>query len=426
MLCLIRLYHGPSELPDGRRKAHQRPTPIVHAPSFCAILSRLTNPKEGQSQAVSEDLSKQRRNRVLSWIINLSGVLIFALILYLGGVEAWRQIVQADWRYVLAAFLVTLLWNLVAAYRWALIAGQVSAEAAACPYRYYFTYHMIGMLTGQVVPISVGMLGARPVALSLSRGVPLKRAALSVFLDKLFDVLLALLLVIPVALYLVDWITLPLALASMAALTVAGAVAVGWKYESGLRWLARIGSGLARLLSGLPVFGRRLLSRLPQQIDRLATESLIPNALAWRAFALTVLLYALMSVRLFLIAQSLRLDIPWYLLAMGACVTQLTLMFSVTPGSLGFLEGGWAAVLALAGLSADQIVLFLIGRRAFVLVFTALNTLLAFVWIRESPARLFRAVLAASRRPATEATPGGTETAESNDAPEPGSDPRTD
>lgn len=352
---------------------------------------------------MSEDRSKQESSRILSWIINLSGVLVFVVILYLGGVEAWRQIARADGRYLVAAFLLTLLWNVVAAYRWALIAGQVSAEAKACPFRYYLTYHMIGMLTGQVVPISVGMLGARPVALNLSRGVSLKRAALSVFLDKLFDLIQALLLVIPVALFLVGWISLPLALGLMAATTVVGLVATGWKYEQALRWLARISSRLANVLSRLPVIERRLLRRLPQQIGRLATESFVPNPLALRVFALTVVMYALLSARLFYIAQALRLDIPWYLLAMGACVTQLTLIFSVTPGSLGFLEGGWAAVLGLAGLSSGQIVFFLIGRRAFVLVFTLINTLLAFAWIRESPARLFRAVLAASRQPARNA-----------------------
>jgi hypothetical protein len=40
-----------------------------------------------------------------------------------------------------------------------------------------------------------------------------------------------------------------------------------------------------------------------------------------------------------------------------------------------------------------------IGRRTLVLIFTLLITPPAFAWIRESPARLFRAVLTASRKP---------------------------
>jgi uncharacterized protein (TIRG00374 family) len=357
------------------------------------------------------DHTKQRRNQILSWIINLAGVLIFALILYLGGVEAWQQIIEGEWSYVLAALAVTLLWNLVAAFRWSLITRQVAGEPARLAFRYYFTYHMIGMITGQVVPITVGMLGSRPAALSLSRGVSLMRAALSVFLDKLFDLILALLLVGPVALYLVGWIDLRLAFGLIGGMVLIGAVLVSQQYERGLRLMGKLASRLTRPLVHVPVIGRKLVRRLPQQLDRLSTETLLPNRSAIQVFLLTVIMYTLLSARLFFIAQALRLQIPWYLLAMGVCVTQLALVFSVTPGSLGFLEGGWWAVLSLAGLSLEQFTFFVIGRRAYVLIFTLIGTLLAFGWIRESPARLFRAVFAASRRPTEDLplSPAGSE-----------------
>jgi len=343
-----------------------------------------------------------RRNRILSWIINLAGLFVLALILYLGGIEAWQQIVRGDWRYVLAAFVVTLLWNLVAACRWALITTQVMGAKPPCPYRYYFTYHMIGMVTGQVVPITVGMLGGRPVALSLSQGVSVRRAALSVFLDKLFDLILALLLVGPVAFYLVGWIDLSLALGLMGGLVAIGLVMLGWQYERAIHLLGRVASRLARPLTHLPAIGRRLLRRLPQQLDRLASETFLPNRAAVQALLLTLIMYSLLSARLYYIAQALRLGIPWHLLLMGACVTQLTLVFAVTPGSLGFLEGGWGAVFSLGGLTLDQFTVFVLGRRAYVLVFTLIDALLAFAWIRASPAHLFRAVLTAARQPGRE------------------------
>ena len=339
----------------------------------------------------------QKRNRILSWLINLLGVGFFALILYLGGINAWQVIVQADWRYVFVAFVVTLLWNLVATYRWSLIANQVVDFPEPCPFRYYYTYQMIGMLTGQVLPITVGMLGGRPVALSLSRSVSLRQSALSVFVDKLFDLILALLLVLPVALFLVDGISLYVALGLMASTVIVGAIVIGLRYGAALRLVGRTGSRLAQPLARVPVIGPRFARRLPQQLDQMTNRTILPNRVAIQAFLLTLVMYSLLSARLILIANALKLEIPWYLLAMGVSVTQLALIFSVTPGSLGFLEGGWGAVLGLAGLSLDQFTIFVIGRRAFVLVFTLINTLLAFTWIRESPARLFRAVLAASR-----------------------------
>jgi uncharacterized protein (TIRG00374 family) len=298
---------------------------------------------------------------------------------------------------VLAAFVATVLWNLVATYRWALIANQVVQFQEPCPFRYYFTYQMIGMLAGQVLPITVGMLGGRPVALSLSRGVSLKRSALSVFLDKLFDLILAVLLVLPVALFLVDAFSVYVAFGLMASVVIIGAFVIGLRYGATMRVVGRVGTRLSQPLGHVPVIGQKFARRLPQQLDQVTNRNVLPNRVAIQAFLLTVLMYALLSARLIYIANALRLEIPWYLLVMGVSVTQLALVFSVTPGSLGFLEGGWGAVLGLAGLSLEQFTFFVIGRRAFVLVFTLINTLLAFAWIRESPAHLFREVIAASR-----------------------------
>ena len=342
--------------------------------------------------------NRKKRNRILSWLINLAGVLVFALLLYFGGIEAWQQILTSDLRYVLAAFAATLLWNLVAAYRWSLIANRLAGDPEICPYRYFFTYHMLGMLMGQVVPVTVGMLGGRPVALSLSQQVPLRRSALSVFVDKLFDLFLAVMLALPVALYLVGWIDRALAFGLIGSVILIGVLLVAWQYEQTVRLAGRVGAAVARPLTRLPLIGRRLVRRLPDQLERLATGTVLENGLAVRTFLLTLAMYSLLAVRLILIARALRLDVPWYLLAMGICITQLALVFSVTPGSLGFLEGGWWAVFSLAGLTLDQLTIFVLGRRAYVLIFTLILALLAFAWIRESPARLFRAVLDASRR----------------------------
>jgi uncharacterized protein (TIRG00374 family) len=350
---------------------------------------------------------REKRNRRLSWLINILGLLALALMLYWGGVEAWDQILASDLRYLLAALAVTVLWNLAAAYRWSRLAKQLASEVHDLPFRYFFTFHMIGMLTGQVLPITIGMLGGRPAALSLSRPISLKRAALSVFVDKFFDLMLALLFVLPVAAHLVGWIDLGAALAWMAGMVVLGLVLLAWRFRKGLGWVAQIASQLSRPLARVPVLGSRLARGLPEQFQRLSTEALVPNGMAAQSLGLTVFLYTLMTARLFFFAEALHLEIPFYLLFMGACIAQLAVVFAVTPGSLGFLEGGWGAVFGLAGLSMAQFTTFALGRRAFMLIFSLLITLLAFAWIRESPAHLFRAVLGASRRAPQDGAPDG-------------------
>jgi uncharacterized protein (TIRG00374 family) len=347
---------------------------------------------------MSADRSQAKRTRLLAWLINLAGVAVFAFILYQGGWRVWQQIFRSEPLFLLGALTATLAWNLVAAYRWYLISKAVTEGHPGPSYPHYYTYHMIGMLTGQILPIGVGLLAGRPVALSLSGEVSLRRATLSVVLDKFFDLVLAALLAVPTALYLVDWIDLPTAAGAIVAAIVLGFLLIGWQYENTMRWLARLAARLARPFTRLPIVGRRLISRLPQQLERLSTETFVTNRRAVRLFLLTLVLYSLLALRLVFIALAVRLDVPWYLLAMGVGITQLTLIFSFTPGSLGILEGGWWAVFRLGGQPLDVYNLFVIARRALVLAFTPICALIGFAWIRESPARLFRAVLSASRR----------------------------
>lgn len=378
------------------------------APSVVLWYTRpVCSPEPGTKILAVQDRRREKRNQILSWLINLLGVTAFGLILYLGGLEAWRQILRGDWRYMLAALAVTLLWILVAAYRWSLIANRVVEFEEPCPYRYYFAYQVIGLLTGQVLPITVGMLGARPVALSLSRGVSLRRSALSVFLDKLFDLILAVLIVAPVALFLVGSISRYVAFGLMASIVIIGAFVLAWKYGTIMRLIGSMASRFAKPLERVPVVGPKLAGGLPQRIEGVTANTSLTNRVALQAFLLTLVMYSLLSARLYFISEALQLNIPWHLLAMGVCVSQLALIFSVTPGSLGFLEGGWAAVLGLAGLSLDQFTTFVIGRRAYVLVLTLITTVLAFLWIRESPAYLFREVISASRNPKKEPDQNG-------------------
>lgn len=353
--------------------------------------------QKGDAIPLNFQIAKEKRSKILSWAINLGGLFIFLLILYLGGVDVWVQLLQANFWYILAILAVTILWNVVATYRWSIIADRITQDIYHVPFRYYFAYQMIGIVTGQIVPVTLGMLGGRAVALTLSKGVPLRYSLLSTFIDKLFDLGLALLLAIPVALGLAGWISLTYTLMIMGLIAVFVIAFLAWRFEWGMSLIGSFGIQAAQPLGRVPLVGRRLANRIPQRIEELSVATILSNRGSVMLFLLTLLMYVLLSVRLVLIASALQLNIPWYVMAMGVPITQLSLIFSITPGSLGFLEGGWLAVFSLAGMTIDQFTFFVIARRAYVLVAAVLGTLLAFVWIRESPAGLFRSVVATSR-----------------------------
>ena len=96
-------------------------------------------------------------------------------------------------------------------------------------------------------------------------------------------------------------------------------------------------------------------------------------------FSLTLLRFLFLVLRLYLLNESLDLGIPVALFVAGIPIAQLTLALALTPGALGFLEGGWYAVLTLGGVAEIERSAFLIGQRAYWSIFIGLIFLLTYI-----------------------------------------------
>jgi uncharacterized membrane protein YbhN (UPF0104 family) len=93
-----------------------------------------------------------------------------------------------------------------------------------------------------------------------------------------------------------------------------------------------------------------------------------------------------MTFRIWCLASSFSISIPFDTFLLGLPVVQLGLLLAFTPGSLGFLEAGWLAVLSFQGISQNEIFTFLlILRLANYLFFPMLTLLLwCFSWKRKA------------------------------------------
>jgi uncharacterized membrane protein YbhN (UPF0104 family) len=145
--------------------------------------------------------------------------------------------------------------------------------------------------------------------------------------------------------------------------------------------LAGVGSVTKRMLSLLERLRfsavKRFGDSLNSALEPLQTANRGANAVAFMMYTVCKLL--LMSGRLFLLSHAFSVPISWEFFLLGVPVVQLALLFSFTPGSLGFLEIGWIAVLSLQGVSTDKILTLLLGLRVFNYLFFPLMTLV--VWM---------------------------------------------
>jgi hypothetical protein len=181
-----------------------------------------------------------------------------------------------------------------------------------------------------------------------------KRAALLVSIDPLFD-LYQFALIVPVTIALLaGWCAAPVAAALAVLAMLIGAALLFWVHPllvSGAvyvrRWVARRSGG-----------GGDTQPDVPPQLDRRTILT---------AYGLTVVRYALVVARLAVTAYAVAIaTLPATFFIAAGPVTQAAHLATLTPGALGVLEGGWYAVLRWVGVAAGRATLFVAAQRMLI------------------------------------------------------------
>jgi uncharacterized protein (TIRG00374 family) len=308
---------------------------------------------------------RQRLVRVLIGALSLG---LFGAVLYVGGVEAWRQLLDADGRWVGVAFGCTAALTFVTATRWGTIANAL-AGTRLCSTRAYYHYLMMGRTAGLVLPETVAVHTVGPLTMKAGGHASFGLAFSSLLIDKLFDLGLSGLLLLPTAALALRVIDVRTCAAIFGIVFALLAVGIGAWYGPLLAWGLRVRRNMFARAARVSWLRRVLDTRPVRQILALREDQMPSRRVALTAYGLTVLRYLLMVARFAAVSQAVRIDVPPLWILVGIPIAQLGLLFSVTPGALGAMEAGWLGVLLLAGLPRAQIAAFLIAQRAAITVF---------------------------------------------------------
>jgi uncharacterized protein (TIRG00374 family) len=133
------------------------------------------------------------------------------------------------------------------------------------------------------------------------------------------------------------------------------------------------------ILKKIPFLNRLVRDGYLEKIKHLDRLELLEWEALLNLFSMTLVRYLLVVSRLYFLALALALSIPLPILFVGLPIAQLSLALSLTPGGLGILEGGWYAVLAIAGISQVERATFLISQRTYFLIFPSVIFLIAYL-----------------------------------------------
>ena len=283
----------------------------------------------------------KRFYNILSFLFGL--VLLLILLPVLGNPEKLLVLLNANWIYIIVAFVFTLLINLIAAFRWLIIIKFLNNKI---PIRFWslFRYTCLSRVIAQLFSQNIGGTASRVVSLS-KNGASFKISVGSVLLDRVADAVV-MFSVAPVAvLVFTDWVTLnaAFALVGFAAIVFAGGYCLfGVK---AMAWWMR----------------RRARKRESN------SEFIVPAKASFFSLLNTIILswvkYALVCLRIFIIAKAFEISFSFTLSFFGAQVSQIGQLLGLTPGGLGVVEAGWAGVLHLQNFSNADSSLFVVGLR---------------------------------------------------------------
>jgi uncharacterized protein (TIRG00374 family) len=308
--------------------------------------------------------------RPVSRIVSLVGLAVFVGLVVWGGQDALERVRASDPFFLFLAFAATGVWTLVGALRWQTWCNALAGRKV-CSTRRYYSIFIAAAAISQIVPPAIGNLGGRPVIYSLTTGESLPRAFVASLLDNICDVAVFMLMAIPAALGLWGVISYSTSLSIMLGLVLVGLAALRLARGRGMTMLKALGQ-VANWVGGVPVVGPRLAGAL-QHIGRSTLPT--PGATE-RIFLYSVLLYSLSMTRQVMMMEAMRLDLPWAPFMLALPVAHMILLVGITPSALGIFEASWTGVLAWAGLSIEQGVSFVVGRRLYMTAFVPLWTIL--------------------------------------------------
>jgi uncharacterized protein (TIRG00374 family) len=306
------------------------------------------------------------------------GVALFLGLVWYGGTSDLSRVLEADPVWLVGAFVSTVFIIVFWARRWGLLANKLSGLSNVSGW-WYCHCLILSRVVSLFAPESVGGFGTGTLSLKFSQGVPVTIGLYSLVLDRLFDLLTALTLVVPAMLFVLGiWPAIPL-YALYVSILVLLWVILEIKHRTIAIFLLKGYSWLITIVSDIPVIGSRFQ---PLEICEEKLKSLLTAQDARKLYFNNLGKLLSVVLRWYCFALAFRLPVSFEWILFGTSIVQVSRIFSVTPGSLGVLEAGWYAVLSLAGVDGPLITAFLIGQRvlisAFVLILSAISQLVTF------------------------------------------------
>jgi uncharacterized protein (TIRG00374 family) len=292
------------------------------------------------------------RNLINNLLLGALGILLIVLMVRFSGVSVQmiiESLVSIKYYYLVSILFVTFITVAFTSWKWELILKQLTSINTFAK-GYFFYYTAIGLVSNYLVP-HVGNYGLKTLSMKLLHNVPVKKGALSILIEQLFDLLVLMLIVVPALFFFLKILPLEAALGIVAGLFILSFLLLIFKY-----------SLILGVLVGFYKAASRIVKR-GSDLSALEKHPPINRDTALMAFGYSCLKQLCNVLRVYIVVLALGIKVPLSMIFLAGSLIQGVILIALIPGALGILEISWFGILALLGVSRVDIGVFVVVLR---------------------------------------------------------------
>lgn len=297
---------------------------------------------------------------VWQWLLALS---LLAISIYYWGLSDVLKISVVRWHAIGLVFLFTACFTFIHNVRWLTVLKVLlpGSPRKKLDFLQFYQWLMNSYAVGLFVPSDVSLVGVRTFFMKQYKDVKTSTAFLSVLLDRLFDVVVLIVVIVSAFLMLLG--------KTRSGMFIVPIVIVGllfgfllWKNDEVFALLIILYFRCINLVLKLPILKKW---RKYETIETFSYGPLKRNTVC-SLMAWSFLKYIFIALRFYAIGLVFGITFTFFDAFFAASLVQLAGFINVTPGGLGIIEMGSYGALKVIGASHPEAVAFAVGQRILV------------------------------------------------------------
>jgi len=297
---------------------------------------------------------------IWQWLLAL---FLLAISVYYWGLSDVLKVSVVHWPAVGLVFFFTACFTLIHNIRWLNVLRGLLPVSLRKEMNFYQFYQwlMNSYAVGLFVPSDASLVGVRTFFMKQYKDVRTSTALLSVLLDRLFDVIVLIVVIVSALLLFIgnnrlEMLVIPIVMVGLLFLLII------LKNDEVFTFLIKIYFRSINLVLRMPILRKWKKFEASEAFQHAPLKR---NTICG-LMALSFLKYIFIALRFYSIGLVFGITFTFFDAFFAASLVQLAGLINVTPGGLGIIEMGSYGALKVIGASHPEAVVFVVGQRVLV------------------------------------------------------------